>query len=84
MEDSKLQLDNYFLASPEFLKHNLEVKVVVYIPEDQTIFLDKSLKEFSNIRNFRSSDYDTPLKHDDAIWRPTDSILQIDTLSTQN
>lgn len=84
MEDSKLQLDNYFLAAPEFLKHNLEVKVVVYIPEDQTIFLDKSLKKFSNIRNFRPSDYHTHLKYYDDIWQRTDSILQIDTLSTQN
>lgn len=82
--NSILKLNNYFLTSPEFLKQDVKVEVTVYIPEDQIIYLDKNLMDFSRVRNFKRSDYNTFLGYDENTWKPIDSIIKIDTLSTQN
>ena len=84
LENSTLKLDNYCLALPEFLKKNIKVEVTVFIPEDKTIYLDKSLMDFRKIRNFRRSDYNTYLSYQDNTWKPTDSIIKQDSITTQN
>lgn len=84
LENSTLKLDSYFLTSPEFLKQNLKVEVTVYIPEDKILYLDKNIKDFSRVRNFRHSDYNTYLGYEKNIWKPTDSIIKTDSLSIQN
>ncbi|MBZ9628542.1 PspC domain-containing protein [Psychroflexus sp. CAK1W] len=84
LDNSNLKLDNYFLTMPEFMKQNVKVEVTVYIPEDQIIYLDKNLMDFSRVRNFRSSDYNTYLGYDQNTWKPLDSIIKTDSLTTQN
>jgi phage shock protein PspC (stress-responsive transcriptional regulator) len=84
LENSTLKLDNYFLTTPEFLKQKVSVDVTVYIPESQIVYLDKSLMKFSRIRNFKTSDYNTHLGFKDNTWKPLDSIIKIDSISTQN
>ncbi|MBZ9653034.1 PspC domain-containing protein [Psychroflexus montanilacus] len=76
LENSVLKLDNYFLTTPEFAKQKVKVEITVYIPEQQIIYLDKNLMDFSRIRNFKRSDYNTYLGYEENIWKPLDSIYK--------
>ncbi|GAA0761585.1 PspC domain-containing protein [Psychroflexus lacisalsi] len=84
IENSTLELNNYFLTSTEFLNQKMKVEVTVYIPDDQIVYLDKNLKDFNRLRNFKYSDYNTYLGYKDNTWKPLDSIIKIDSISTQN
>jgi len=83
-DNSILELDNYFLTDPEFLKQRVSVDVTVYIPEERIVYLDKSLMRFSRIRNFKSTDYNTYLGYKDNVWKPLDRLTITDSISTNN
>ncbi|SDG74048.1 PspC domain-containing protein [Psychroflexus sediminis] len=84
LQNSNLELDTYLLTQPEFLKEDMKVEVTVYIPKDRIVYLDKSLLDFSRVRNFKRSYYNTYLDYKENTWKPLDSSMKTDSLTLQN
>ncbi|NEV94136.1 PspC domain-containing protein [Psychroflexus sp. YR1-1] len=82
LENSNLKLDTYFLTQPEFLKEDIKVEVTVYIPKDKIVYLDKSLLDFTRVRNFKRSYYNTYLDYKENTWEPLDRSVKTDSLTS--
>lgn len=83
-ENSNLLLNTYFQSNTEFFHKKEKVELTLYIPKEHTIYLDEDVKFYNKVWNLNRSDFNTYLGYKDNTWKPLDSIIQIDSTSTQN